>query len=135
MSYNYLSAMKSDVLEYIKYNIDLDDYRGRCDDLEEKLNDELWIDDSVTGNGSSGSYTFNREQAREYVQADGSDYIRDMCSEFGIEAGEIGQRFIDNDWEWIDVSIRCYLLSWAISDALDELEDGLEELEEASENA
>lgn len=133
MSYNYLAAMKSDILEYIKYNIDLDDYRGRRDDLEEKLNDELWIDDSVTGNGS-GSYTFNREQAREYVQADGSDYIRDMCSEFGIEAGEIGQRFIDNDWEWIDVSIRCYLLPRAISDALDELEDDLEELGEVSEN-
>lgn len=133
MSYNYLAAMKSDILEYIKYNIDLDDYRGRRDDLEEKLNDELWIDDSVTGNGS-GSYTFNREQAREYVQADGSDYIRDMCSDFGIEAGEIAQRFIDNDWEWIDVSIRCYLLSRAISDALDELDDDLEELEEESKN-
>lgn len=120
--YNYLDAMMDDVREAIKNDYDLDDWRGDRDGLEEKLNDELWIDDSVTGNGS-GSYTFNRERAREYVQDDGRAYIDDMCADFGIDAAEIGRRFLDDDWEWFDVSIRCYLLWQAISGVLDELEE------------
>ena len=120
--YNYLEAMKSDVLEAIRYDYVLNDWRGDRDGLEEKLNDELWTYDSVTGNGS-GSYTFSRERAREYVQDDGRDYISDMCAEFGMDAGEVGQRFLDDDWEWFDVSIRCYLLGQAIGAVLDELEE------------
>lgn len=120
--YNYLDAMENDVREAIENGYDLNDWRGDRDGLEEKLNDDLWIDDSVTGNGS-GSYTFNRERAREYVQEDGRDYISDMCAEFGMDAGEVGQRFIDGDWEWFDVSIRCFLLGQAIASVLDELEE------------
>ena len=120
--YNYLEAMENDVREAIKNDYDLNDWRGDRDGLEEKLNDDLWIDDSVTGNGS-GSYTFNRERAREYVQDDGRDYIEDMCAEFGIDAAEVGRRFLDDDWEWFDVSIRCYLLGQAIAAVLDELEE------------
>ena len=120
--YNYLEAMENDVREAIKNDYDLNDWRGDRDGLEEKLNDDLWIDDSVTGN-SSGSYTFNRERAREYVQDDGRDYIEDMCAEFGIDAAEVGRRFLDDDWEWFDVSIRCYLLGQAIAAVLDELEE------------
>ena len=120
--YNYLDAMENDVREAIENGYDLNDWRGDRDGLEEKLNDDLWIYDSVTGNGS-GSYTFNRERAREYVQDDGADYIADMCAEFGMDAGEVGQRFIDGDWEWFDVSIRCYLLGQAIASVLDELEE------------
>ena len=132
--YNYLDAMMDDVREAIKNDYDLNDWCGDRDGLEEKLNDELWIDDSVTGNGS-GSYTFNREQAREYVQDDGRDYIEDMCADFGISADEIGRRFLDDDWEWFDVSIRCYLLGQAISGVLDELENegAFDELEEEPE--
>lgn len=132
--YNYLEAMENDVREAIKNDYDLNDWRGDRDGLEEKLNDDLWIDDSVTGNGS-GSYTFNRERAREYVQDDGRDYIEDMCAEFGIDAAEVGRRFLDDDWEWFDVSIRCYLLGQAIAAVLDELEENgaFDEPEEAEE--
>lgn len=120
--YNYLEAMENDVREAIKNDYDLNAWRGDRDGLEEKLNDDLWIDDSVTGNGS-GSYTFNREKAREYVQDDGREYIEDMCADFGIDAAEVGRRFLDDDWEWFDVSIRCYLLGQAVAAVLDELEE------------
>lgn len=53
--YNYLEAMTEDIKVYIKNEITLSDYSDR-DKLEEYLNDTLWTEDSVTGNGS-GSYT------------------------------------------------------------------------------
>ena len=44
-----------------------------------------------------------------------------MCDEFGTSASDIGEKFLDEDWEYFDVSIRCYLLGQAISEVLDEL--------------
>ena len=121
--YNYLDSIKADVLEAISNDYTLTDYESR-EQLEERLNDDLWIDDSVTGN-ASGSYTFSRATAEKYVR-DNLDLVREMAAEFGISAGEIGERFLADDWEWFDVSIRCYLLGQAIAEALDELEEELE---------
>ena len=121
MAYNYLEAIKDDVIEYINENINLDEVESR-DELEEQLNDDLWAEDSVTGNGS-GSYTFDRHQSYENVQGDldAMDYIRDLVSEFGVEAETVAEKFLDEDYEYWDVSIRCYLLGQAIGEALDEL--------------
>ena len=66
---NYLEQMKEDILEHIK-NEGITVAWKDPDELYETLYDELWVDDSVTGNGS-GSYTFNREKAKEYVLEDG----------------------------------------------------------------
>lgn len=117
--YNYYEAMKEDVKEAIKNDYNPADYDDR-DEFEEKLNDELWNDDSVTGN-ASGSYTCNRFQAKEYVLQDGTGYLKEMCDEFGYGAKEIGEKFMNDDWEWMDVSIRCYLLGIVIHDVLDEM--------------
>ena len=68
--YNYLENMVEDVKEYIKNEIDFSEYED-MDELRESLNDDLWAEDSVTGNGS-GSYTFNRAIAKEYVE--GNNY-------------------------------------------------------------
>lgn len=120
--YNYLEAMKEDVKERISENCNSSEYANR-DEYEEALYDDLWVCDSVTGN-ASGSYTFNSWKAKEYV-IDNIDLLREMCLEFGIGDAEIGKRFRMQEWEWFDVSIRCYLLGRAISDALDEMEDEL----------
>lgn len=122
--YNYMEAVKEDVKNYIDCEINFADFYS-LEELEEKLNDELWTDDSVTGN-ASGSYTFNREQAKEYV-LDNMDLLNEMCLEFGIDAETIGQKFLDNEYEWMDVSIRCYLLGAAISEVLDDLEEDFDE--------
>lgn len=50
--YDYMSAVKNDVREYIEGHDLIGKYRGRRDELEQMLNDDLWIEDSVTGNGS-----------------------------------------------------------------------------------
>ena len=53
------------------------------------------------------------------------DLLEEMCGEFGIDNETIGKKFLEGAWEWMDVSIRCYLLGQAISEALDEMEDDL----------
>lgn len=123
--YNYYDAVKADVLDYIREEINLADYDD-LDDLAEKLNDDLWINDSVTGN-ASGSYTFNSFTAKEYV-SENMDLVEEMASEFCVDLSDIGRHFLQEDWEWFDVSIRCYVLYACISDALEEIRPEWEEI-------
>lgn len=121
--YNYYEAMKQDIREYLN-----DDYVWKrieeqdittADDLCEYLNDELWIEDSVTGNGS-GSYTFNRYTAKEYVE-DNLDLVREMVQEFCIDADTLCEHFLNEDYEWFDVSVRCYILGECIAEVVEEM--------------
>lgn len=91
---------------------------GDKDDDYENLNDALWVEDSVTGN-ASGSYTFSRSKALENIDG-AEDVIEDMIQEGWVDKDTIAEHFLD--WEYWDVSIRCYLLGEAIDMALDELE-------------
>lgn len=121
MAYNYFEAVKDDVRQAIEDNYDIADYSDR-DEFEETLNDDLWVDDSVTGNGS-GSYTFDSRKSYENVTGDinAMDYIRELVSEYDTPAETVAEKFLDEDYEYWDVSIRCYLLGQAISEVLDEL--------------
>ena len=117
MAYNYLEELKSDVKNYIKEVAS--DYMD-CEDMDElrdELYDNLWDEDSVTGNGS-GSYTFNREKAKEYV-SDNMDLMVEAYKDLdSIES------LVDDlealDFETIDVTIRCYLLSQALDEVLED---------------
>ena len=117
MAYNYLEELKSDVRNYIKEVAS--DYMD-CEDLDElrdSLYDNLWNEDSVTGNGS-GSYTFNKEEAKKYV----SDNL-DLMVEAYKDLDSI-ESLVDDlealDFETIDVTIRCYLLSQALDEVLED---------------
>lgn len=131
--YDYLEAIKSDVLEAIseRYSVEETALRLLNDraDLEEELNDLLWYDDSVTGN-ASGSYTFSTYRAEEYI-ANNLDLLAEAVEEFGG-----GIDVLKDGAEACDVTIRCYLLRQAIADALDELEsdDAIIEAQEAATN-
>ena len=57
MAYDYREAVKNDVLDYINSEIDFEEF-DTLEELEEHLNEVLFVHDSVTGN-ASGSYTFN----------------------------------------------------------------------------
>lgn len=63
--YNYFEAVKADVLDYINEN-EIKVTTSNRDDIEQQLNDDLFCNDSVTGN-ASGSYTFNTWQAEENI--------------------------------------------------------------------
>lgn len=119
--YDYREAMTEDVKEWIKENIDLTEWTEDREGLEQQLKDDLWTADSVTGNGS-GSYTFNRVQASLYV-LDNMDLLQEAIEEFATDPATVGDEFISEDWEWFDVTIRCYLLGSVISDVLDEMEE------------
>lgn len=121
MKYDYLEAMKSDVLDYIREEVNAGEFSDR-EDFENKLNDDLFINDSITGN-ASGSYTFNSYTAKEYV-FDNIDLLNEAITEF-CEDDVIGEKFLNEEWEWMDVTIRCYLLGQAISEALDDIEEEL----------
>lgn len=123
-NYNYLEAVTSDVLDYIKEEINLDEWKGNREGLEEKLNDELWTVDSVTGN-ASGSYTFNTWEAEENL-AHNWDLLAEALDEFGQDGTDV----LRQGAEAMDVTIRCYLLGQAIAEALDELEELAEDDEE-----
>ena len=119
--YDYLEAMKSDIMDYIRNEVNTSEFSDR-EDLENKLNDDLFINDSITGN-ASGSYTFNSYTAKEYV-FDNIDLLNEAITEF-CEDDVIGEKFLNEEWEWMDVTIRCYLLGQAISEALDDIEEEL----------
>ncbi len=114
--YDYREAIKNDILEYIKYEIDFNDFED-LDELSEQLNEDLWTVDSVTGN-ASGSYTFNTYQAEENI-CHNLDLLGEALREFGCGADYL----IENGAEACDVTIRCYLLSECIAEALEEIED------------
>ena len=114
--YNYLEKVTADAKEAILENMKYWSFNDR-EGLEEVAHDELWTDDSVTGNGS-GSYYFNTWKAEEALCHNG-DLLAEACEEFGQDIGEAFKRGA----EFCDVTIRCYLLGQAIAAALDELEE------------
>ena len=63
--YNYYEAVKEDVLNYIKKEVDMNGMD--LDELKERLYEDLINNDSVTGN-ASGSYTLCRSEAQKYVE-------------------------------------------------------------------
>ena len=119
--YDYREAMTEDVKQWITNEVNLADWTEDREGLEQQLNDDLWTADSVTGNGS-GSYTFNRVQASLYV-LDNMDLLQEAIDEFATDPATVGYKFISEDWEWFDVTIRCYLLGSVISEVLDEMKE------------
>ena len=119
-NYNYLENIKADVKEYIDNEINLKEFSDR-EELEEKLNEDLWTCDSVTGN-ASGSYYCNSWKAEEAL-AHNWDLLEEAMKEFCCEVD-----LLEKGAEWADVTIRCYLLGQAIGEVLDEMEEELEEV-------
>lgn len=115
--YDYREAITEDVKEWIKENIDLTEWTEDREGLEQQLNDDLWTEDSITGN-ASGSYYCNSYNAEESI-AHNWDLLNEALDEFGQNNINV----IEKGAEWADVTIRCYLLESVISDVLDEMEE------------
>lgn len=128
--YNYLESIKEDVMEYIKNEVNYSDYET-IEDLYQFLNVELWTEDSVTGN-ASGSYTFCRNIAKDYV-TDNMDECVEALKDFCVPSETIAEKFLCEDWEYFDVTIRCHLLGEAISEAMEEIEKDFDEAHEENE--
>ena len=125
MAYDYREAVKEDVLEYIRNEINLEDF-DTLEELEEHLNETLWTEDSVTGN-ASGSYTFSTYEAEENI-CHNLDLLGEALDEFGGSCD-----ILKDGAEAADVTIRCSLLGESIAAALEEIEDEWEEAHEERE--
>lgn len=119
--YDYEMAVRDDVKQAIEENYTEDEIIQHLaedrDGWQDELYDDLWVDDSVTGN-ASGSYTFNSYEAEQNIAGNWG-----LLSEALDEFGESGADAIGNGAEWCDVTIRCYLLGGALSSVLDEYEE------------
>ena len=113
MLYNYHIAVKDDIREYIKENYDF---------VTEKMRSIIFLDvlgdDSVTGK-ASGSYTMNRAVAKEYV-IENIDLLNRAVDEYGFDKKDIGEQFLSEQWEYLDVLIRFYLVGEYFDDIFSE---------------
>ena len=133
-NYDYEEAMYNDIEQWLtdnEYQIDFSDFSD-VEDFEQYLDETLWVEDSVTGN-ASGSYTFNRNEARDYVLAN-MGLLKEAYTEF-CQMDSLGEQFINEDWESMDVTIRCYLLSSVIASYILDNEGSIKEaIAEANED-
>ena len=129
MIYDYRGEMEQDIREAIE---NYEDWKGERitehfedeTDAVNELYDILWIDDSVTGNGS-GSYTFSTYDAEQNVLHN-FDLLDQACEEFGTNIGDIYTSGGPEAW---DVTIRCYLLGEVLHKVVYELFDTQQENE------
>ena len=119
--YNYLEAMKKDVINYIRDEVITEEFSDR-EELEQYLEDTLWIDSTITGNGGD-DYTDN-ETSRVYLQGNEA-LLKEALIEFCVDKGKIVDKFFNGNYAYFDSTIRCYMLSQAISAALDDMESEL----------
>jgi len=123
MVYDYNEAVREDIKEYIKENYTLEEARELQEDNGD-LYDNLFIEDSVTGN-ASGSYYCNAWKAEEAI-AHNMDLLAEALKEFCCEDVSV----LEKGAEWCDVTIRCYILSQELDEAINE---AVEEMEEEAE--
>jgi len=118
--YDYQEAVKNDIREYLEdRGVGYVDPNG---DERQELEDEMFIADSVTGNGS-GSYTFNTWTAEENL-CHNTELLKEAIENFG---GEF------KDAESNDVLIRCSLLNQCFTEVLEEWNEEHPEEEEDEE--
>lgn len=115
-----MDNLKEDIKQYIEENKENENYNFEdIEEVSEQLFNDLWIDDSVTGNGS-GSYYCNAYKAREVLTGN-EDLLVEALEEFGNDPESYKRSLTDP--EFGDVTIRCYLLRDAIGEVLKEMEE------------
>ena len=109
MNYNdYYQQVKNDAIAAIDEQFDCGYWDG--DTEWDVVYDNLFVDDSVTGNGS-GSYFCNAAKAREAVaDAIWDKRVLDTLEQIGCDGDAVAEYLRDDDPESLDVCIRCSML-------------------------
>ena len=121
--YSYIASVEADVWNWMEENVD--EWKDiNLGALHCFLSDRLFCEDSVTGN-ASGSYTFSRYIARCNVMGDenSDDIISEMVDDGILDTQTLGEWYASQNWEAIDVVIRCHLLDESISHVVSEIAD------------
>ena len=133
---DYRTEVREAIEQYLEDNeqfINMADFDS-AEDFETWLYDELFVSDEVTGN-ASGSFTFNSYEAKEKVFAD-MQTVTDALKEFCCgQSEEVADAFLNERWEFLDVTARCYVLGECIADYVRDNEEDIEKaIEEAKED-
>ena len=120
----YREDVKSDIMSYLD-----DAFGGKRIQKKKRadLYDEMFVADSVTGNGS-GSYTFNRAEAEENIK-ECTELLGEAMEQFGC-----GHELLEKGAEACDVTIRCHLLWQLIDECIDEHNEELKKKKEEGED-
>lgn len=118
--YDYKEVVMADLMDFIKdnYQDEVEDLKNNesCDrtTLESTIYDDAFNSDRVTGN-ASGSYFCNTWKAEEAI-CHNFDLLAEAFEAFGSDISELSRGA-----EVADVTIRCYLLSNYVGEALDKV--------------
>ena len=120
--YDYEEAMRKDIREYLEENWE----KGkRIEDRDrDKLHDDMWVADGVTGNGSG---SFNSFEAEENV-CHNLDLLGEALDEFCVDGATLAQKMTG---EWADVTIRCMMLGRVENEVFDEWNEKIDGAEDA----
>lgn len=113
---DYIEETKENAKEYITSEWDY-----LKDKDKEEIFDILFLEDSVTGNGS-GSYTFSSYEASQNISEliFDDDFIDELEGNFGENLGDL----IKRGAEAVDVTARCLALYYVdIDEILEELKE------------
>lgn len=119
--YDYKKVITDEIIDWIVNQTDLmeeDKAALYDDDISNWIYDEVFAEDSVTGNGPYG-YA-REEQCREYVASNLDLYFKAAREFDSFPAGETTW-ISQNPGQHMDATIRCYLLGECIEKALEEL--------------
>ena len=113
---DYIDETKENAKDYIQF-----EWQYLKDKEASEIFDILFLEDSVTGNGS-GSYTFSTYQAEQNIAEllFDDDFIDELEGNFGGNLGDL----IKRGAEAVDVTARCLALYYVdIDEILEELKE------------
>ena len=122
--YDYRRVITDDVIDWIVNNSDILEEGiedGRDDDLYNWIYDEVFDEDSITGNGT---YYYGTEEFCSECLSGNFDLLYEAIHEFAIndEINVLIEHYENKDLaRYFDCTIRCYLLMDCIYAAVDEL--------------
>lgn len=114
-----LEDNKDEILSLLSdRDVDLND----TTDVAETISENFTNDDYITGN-LNGSFTFSRSEAKDIVSNNIDDVVT-ILNELGYNAMEkIGEAFVEDSFEQLDVTARVFVLNEAAYQFAQELTD------------
>ncbi len=115
--YDYRAALEEDIRNYINNYWDIDELKEMgLDRAEEMLENEMWESDEVTGNMS---FYASETECEQYLVGN-LMLALDVLEEFGGDFHSIPR---EAPAQYLDATIRCYLLGEVLYKVLRELFD------------
>lgn len=132
-NYNYHEQVRADIYMMLEENfyeyfegVTAEDVKRDPYEVADRIADDLFNSDSVTGN-ASGSYFCNSYSAMEAV-IDNIPLLREAVDSWSLE-NELIDWFLEERWEDMDVTIRCYVLHECACEVMEDIKSELEEIE------